>query len=157
MAAGPAAPAVKLIKSWLNYSESNGKAQTYIMKPYNKLTGRSLNVKTTPWCQITIVSCLYQSKCAKTYSKTAGCTQQLNWYRSHKRFKKRGVKPAVGWQVMYNFKDSSTSKSTHAGLIVAKSGSYITVIEGNKANKVGARKIKYNSKYIVGFGLPYYK
>lgn len=156
MASG-ASSAVKLIKSWKGYSESDGRAQKYIMKPYNKLTKRSLNVKTTPWCQITIVSCLYQAKCVKSYSKTSGCTQQLKWYKSHKRFKKRGVKPSVGWQVMYNFKDTSTTKSTHTGLIIAVSGSYITVMEGNKSNKVAIRKIKYTSKYIVGFGLPYYK
>lgn len=146
-----------LFKSWNGYSESNGKAQKYIMKPYNKISGRSLNVKTTPWCQISVVSCLYQAG-VKKYYITAGCTQAMNWYKKKGRFKKRGVTPQVGWQVFYNFKDSSTSKSTHTGLVTSvntKTG-YMYVIEGNKSNKVGYRHIKYNSKSIVGFGLPYY-
>lgn len=157
MSSASVAAAAKKFKSWNGYSESNGKAQTYIMKPYNKLTGRKLNVKTTPWCQIAVVSCFYQCKTVKKYSTTSGCTQQLKWYKSRKRFKKRGTKPSVGWQVMYNFKDSSTTKSTHTGLVISVSGSYCTVIEGNKSNKVGTRKIKWNSKSIVGFGVPYYK
>ena len=146
-----------LFKSWNGYSESNGKAQKYIMKPYNKISGRSLNVKTTPWCQISVVSCLYQAG-VKKYYITAGCTQAMNWYKKKGRFKKRGTTPQVGWQVFYNFKDSSTSKSTHTGLVtsVNKKTGYMYVIEGNKSNKVGYRHIKYNSKNIVGFGLPYY-
>ena len=154
---GTAQDARLLFKSWNGYSESNGKAQKYIMKPYNKISGRSLNVKTTPWCQIAVVSCLYQAG-VKKYYITSGCTQAMNWYKKKGRFKKRGATPQVGWQVFYNFKDSSTSKSTHTGIVtsVDKKKGYMYVIEGNKSNKVGYRHIKYNSKSIVGFGLPYY-
>ena len=155
---GTAQDARLLFKSWNGYSESNGKAQKYIMKPYNKISGRNLNVKTTPWCQIAVVSCLYQAG-VKKYYITSGCTQAMNWYKKKGRFKKRGVVPQVGWQVFYNFKDSSTSKSTHTGIITSvnyKKKGYIYVIEGNKSNKVGYRHIKYNSKSIVGFGVPYY-
>lgn len=154
---GTAQDARLLFKSWNGYSESNGKAQKYIMKPYNKISGRSLNVKTTPWCQIAVVSCLYQAG-VKKYYITSGCTQAMNWYKKKGRFKKRGTTPQVGWQVFYNFKDSSTSKSTHTGIVtsVDKKKGYMYVIEGNKSNKVGYRHIKYNSKSIVGFGLPYY-
>ena len=157
MGNGTVQDARTLFKSWNGYSESNGKAQKYIMKPYNKISGRSLNVKTTPWCQISVVSCLYQAG-VKKYYITSGCTQAMNWYKKKGRFKKRGTTPKVGWQVFYNFKDSSTSKSTHTGLVTSvntKTG-YMYVIEGNKSNKVGYRHIKYNSKSIVGFGLPYY-
>ncbi len=158
MANGTVQEARALFKSWNGYSESNGKAQKYIMRPYNKISGRSLNVKTTPWCQISVVSCLYQAGVKKLYI-TAGCTQAMKWYKKKGRFKKRGTMPQVGWQVFYNFKDSSTSKSTHTGIVtsVNKKTGYIYVIEGNKSNKVGYRRIKYNSKNIVGFGLPYYK
>lgn len=158
MANGTVQEARALFKSWNGYSESNGKAQKYIMRPYNKISGRSLNVKTTPWCQISVVSCLYQAGVKKLYI-TSGCTQAMNWYKKKGRFKKRGTTPQVGWQVFYNFKDSSTSKSTHTGIVtsVNKKTGYMYVIEGNKSNKVGYRHIKYNSKNIVGFGLPYYK
>lgn len=152
----PASTAVAKIKSWNGYSESNGKAQKYIMKPYNKLTGRKLNAKTCPWCQITVVSCFYQTKSVKSYSKTSGCLQAMNWYKSKKRWKKKGIKPAVGYQVFYDFKGQG--KPTHTGLVTAVSGSTVTVYEGNKSNKVGARKFNYKTyKYVLGYGLPYYK
>lgn len=154
---GTAQDARKLFKSWNGYSESNGKAQKYIIKPYNKISKRNLNCKTTPWCQIAVVSCLYQAG-VKKYYITSGCLQALNWYKKKKRFKKRGVKPQVAWQVFYDFKGNG--KPTHTGLITSvdyKKKGYIYVIEGNKDNKVGYRHISYKSKNILGFGLPYYK
>lgn len=149
---------IQKAKSLIGASESNGKAQALVMRPYNKLTGRSLNVKTCPWCQIFIVSCEYTSGAVKKgkYSKTSGCLQALNWYKQKKRFKKRGVTPSPSWQVFYDFKGNG--KPTHTGVIVSRNTKKktITVAEGNKSNKVAYRTISWNSKYIIGYGLPYY-
>ena len=155
MADGTVKTAVAKIKSWKGYSESNGKAQKYIMRPYNKISGRSLNVKTTPWCQITVVSCLYQAGLKKYYI-TAGCKQAVNWYKNKKRWKAKSTKPSVGWQVFYDFKGKGNP--THTGLVTAVSGNTVTVYEGNKSNAVGVRKYNYKTytKYIYGYGLPYY-
>lgn len=145
-------------RSFYGDSESNGKAQKDIMRPYNKLTGRNLNVKTTPWCQIYVVSCEYQSGAVKAgYCKSAGCLQALNWYKSKKRFKKRGNPQGLGLQVFYDFKGKGNP--THTGIIVSynKNKKTITVIEGNKSDKVGYRTISWNSKYILGYGVPYFK
>ncbi len=162
--AGGATLAANKIQSWNGYSEAvkDGRAQKYIMKPYCTLTKRKgLNVRTTPWCQITVVSDFYQTKRAKKHTTTAGCTQAMKWYKNKKRFKKRGVKPTLGWQVFYNFKNpSSTTKSTHTGLVIGHKGTNkIIVKEGNAGSPghVKSRTIAYNSKYIVGFGVPYYK
>lgn len=154
---GTAQDARKLFKSWNGYSESNGKVQKYIIKPYNKISKRNLNCKTTPWCQIAVVSCLYQSG-VKKYYITSGCLQALNWYKKKKRYKARGYTPKVGDQVFYDFKGNG--KPTHTGIVTSvnyKKKGYIYVIEGNKDNKVGYRHISYKSKNILGFGLPYYK
>lgn len=146
-------------KSWNGYSESNGKAQKYIVSPWNKKVGRKVNCKTTPWCAISTASDLLQVG-VKALSTSAGCTQQMKWYKSKKRFRKRGAVPKVGDLVFYNFKNSSTLISTHTGMVTSvnyKKKGYIYVIEGNKGNKVGYRHIAYNSKSIVGFGVPCYK
>ena len=72
------------MRSFDGASEKNGRAQKEIMRPYNKLTKRKLNVKTTPWCQITCVSADYQTKVVKKYTTTAGCRQALNWFKKKK-------------------------------------------------------------------------
>lgn len=160
--AGGATLAANKIQSWNGYSEAvkDGRAQKYIVKPYNKLTGRKLTVK-TPWCQITVVSDFYQTKSCTKYTTTAGCTQAMKWFKNKKRFKKRGTKPLLGWQIFYNFKNpGSTTKSTHTGLVIGHKGNdKIIVKEGNAGSPghVKSRTISINSKYIVGFGIPYYK
>ena len=167
---GTAADARLLFKSWEGYSESNGKAFKYIIKPYNKISGRHLTAK-TPWCQIAVISCLYQSGVPVSKSKnasqkmyiTSGCTQSMNWYKSKKRYKARGVTPKVGWQPFYHFADKKgkrSSKPGHTGMVTSvdtKKKGYMYVIEGNKKNKVGYRFISYKSLDVMGFGIPYYK
>lgn len=146
-------------KSW-NGLKEGPEVDKKIINPWSKKTGRKgVKSKTTPWCAIATASCLIQIG-VKKLSTSAGCTQQLKWYKAKKRFRKRGSVPKVGDLVFYNFKDSSTSKSTHTGMVTSvnyKKKGYIYVIEGNKSNKVGYRHISYKSKNIVGFGVPYYK
>ena len=155
---GGSAKAVKKIRSW-NGLKEGAPVDKAIINYWNKKMGMHAKSKTTPWCQITISSLFLQTSSVKgKYYKGAGCTQSMKAYKSAKRFKKRGVKPSVSWQVFYNFKNpKSTTRSTHTGLIIAISGKYITVQEGNKSNKCATRKVAYNSKYIVGFGVPNYK
>ena len=151
--AGKAADAVKLINSWIGYSESNKKADKYIIKPWDKWVKRALTSK-TPWCQITCSSCLHQSSVPTT--KTSGCKQAVAYYKSIKRWKKAGSKPSVGSQIFYDF-SGKRKKPTHTGLCIAVSGTTMTVVEGNKSDAVGKRKISYKSKYIYGIGVPKYK
>lgn len=143
-------------KSWNNYSERNGKAQKFIVSKYNARTGRHLNCKTVGWCQIAAIEAQLQSNSVRRAYITSGCKQSKAWYVKNKRWKNRGAIPSYGWQVFYDFKGKG--KPTHTGLVTAVSGSTVTVYEGNKSNKVGARKFNYKTyKYVLGYGLPYYK
>ena len=152
--AGTSAQACAKIKSWLGYSESNGKADKFIVKPWGKWTGNTkATSKKNPWCQITVSECLHNVKVST--SSSAGCTQARNWYKARKRLKSRGTKPSKGWQVFYNFKGGKNP--THTGLVYSVSGKYMTVIEGNNKNAVRARKILYASKNVLCFGVPPYK
>ena len=70
--------------SWRGYSESNGKAQKYIIEPWNKATGCKANCKKNPWCAIAVASNLIQIK-ASGYSKASTCKKQKEYYKKHKR------------------------------------------------------------------------
>ena len=156
MANGTVSEAVALFKSWKGLNETTKHAQTQkkIINPYNKISGRKLDCKTTPWCQIAVVSCLYQAG-LKKYYVTAGCKQAVSWYKNKKRWKSKSTKPQVGWQIFYDFKGKGNP--THTGLVIAVSGNTVTVEEGNKSNAVGPRKFNYKTyKYIYGYGQPYY-
>ena len=154
-----AADARKLFKSWNGYSETNGKAQKYIVDPWNKKMKRKVSCKTTAWCAITTASVMIQCKVNVTGNGlSAGCTQQMKWYKSKKRFLSKGHMPKVGYLVFYNW-DKKTDTAQHTGMVtsISKNGGY--VIEGNKADKVGYRKIGNfkTNPYIIGFGVPPYK
>ena len=68
--------------------------------------------------------------------------------------------PTTGDVIFYDWDDSGKGDNTgwpdHVGLVVKVSNGVITVIEGNKNDKVAERVIKVNSKYIRGFIVPKY-
>lgn len=154
------AQARKLFKSWHGLKEGP-QVDKKIINPWAKKTGRKgIKSKTTPWCAISCASCLLQIG-VKYLSTSAGCTQQLAYYKKKKRFKARGSKPAVGDLVFYNFnKVKKSNVSTHMGMVTSvnyKKKGFIYVIEGNKGDKVAYRHVSYSSASIIGFGKPYYK
>lgn len=152
-----AAKARAKFKSWNGYSESNGKAQKYIVDPWCKYMGMKISCKNHAWCAIAVASCLYQVG-VKKRSMSAVCKVQMKWYKDKKRYHARGsYVPKVGDIVFYDFKGDGYA--THVGMVTSvnyKKKGYIYVIEGNKSNKVGYRHISYTSKSILGFATPYY-
>lgn len=166
MANGTEAEARKLFKSW-NGIKEGAECDKKIISAWNKRTGRSVKSKTTPWCAISVASCLIQAGVTTGTSKnsagiSAGCTQQMNFYKSKKRWKSKTTKPQPGWIVYYNFK-GGTSTATHCGMVTStdyKKKGFMYVIEGNKNDKVGYRHCRYGKnvyKYVLGYGVPYYK
>lgn len=152
-----AAKARSKFKSWNGYSESNGKAQKYIVDPWCKYMGMKISCKNHAWCAIAVASCLYQVG-VKKRSMSAVCKVQMKWYKDKKRYHARGsYAPKIGDIVFYDFKGEGYA--THVGMVTSvnyKKKGYIYVIEGNKSNKVGYRHISYTSKSILGFATPYY-
>ena len=166
MANGTEAEARKLFKSW-NGIKEGAECDKKIISAWNKRQGRSVKSKSTPWCAISVASCLIQSGVSTGTAKgsagiSAGCTQQMNFYKQKKRWKSKTTKPQAGWIVYYNFK-GGTSTATHCGMVTSvdyKKKGYMYVIEGNKNDKVGYRHCRYGKnvyKYVLGYGVPYYK
>lgn len=139
---------IKKAKSFYGYSESNGKAQKFVISPWNSWTKRHVNCKVTPWCQIFVGSVMHQ--CKVTYTKTAGCKQAIAWYKDHKKWKGKTSKPVAGYQIFVN-------GHKHTGIVVSVSGDYLKYISGNSSNAVRYSTIKWKSnKKIDGYGIPNY-
>lgn len=68
--------------------------------------------------------------------------------------------PAPGDVIMYDWQDSGSGDNKgwpdHTGIVMDVKDGYIHVIEGNKNDAVGERKLKVNGKYIRGFIAPKY-
>lgn len=68
--------------------------------------------------------------------------------------------PTTGDVIFYDWDDSGKGNNVgwpdHVGLVVKVENGVMTVIEGNKNDKVAERVIKVNSKYIRGFIVPKY-
>ena len=72
-------------------------------------------------------------------------------------------KPQIGDIVMYRWDDGAnyaatdnTSAPNHVGIVAAVNGSIMTIIEGNKGEKVATRSLFVNGRYIRGYCLPDY-
>lgn len=148
-----ASKAIQLIKSWKGLKEGPV-VDKKIINPWNKVVGRSVKSKTTPWCAITVSSCFIQ--CGKSvvtgYSKSAGCKQQKSYYVKYKRFIKKGQRPAAGYVIFLN-------DCKHEGLVISTSANGIgKYIAGNTSDMVKECSFNWKTaKNVVGYGKPNYK
>lgn len=146
--------ACNLMKKWrsLPCTEANGKADHYIIQPWNKKTGRHITSKSTPWCAVTVASCLLQIH-ASGYSLSAACSTQRAYFKAHKRWIAAGNKPKRG-DVMFI--------TGHEGIITCvRSNGTGAYISGNSSNAVRLgtfnwKSKKCGSKKILGYGRPKY-
>lgn len=71
-----------------------------------------------------------------------------------------GYRPQFGDVIFYDWQDSGSGGNTgwpdHVGIVEKVSSDKITVIEGNKSNAVGRRRIKIGAKHIRGYEVPKY-
>lgn len=143
------ATVIKKAKSLYGCKESNGTAQAKVIRPWNKWTGRSINCKTTKWCQ-TYCGSVIGAQCKVPYTKTNGCKQAAAYYKKIKRWKSKTTKPSVGDQIF-------VKKYNHTGIVTKVTAYYVTYISGNLSNAVRYSTIKWkNNSKIDGYGRPRY-
>lgn len=139
--------------SWKGYSESNGKAQKFIVEPWNKATGCKANCKKNPWCAISVASCLIQIHGAG-YSRAATCKVQKSYYKRNKRWINAGTRPHIGDVIFV---------TGHEGMVTStnKNGTG-TFYSGNCKNSTlpstfNWKKCTWGSKKVLGYGRPIWK
>ena len=143
---------VKKAKSWRGCSESNGKAQKYIIEPWNKATGCHANCKKNPWCAIGVASLFIQCG-VKSFSKSSTCKNQKNYYKKNNRWLSASVRPYKGLVIFITGHEGFVEYTRANGEGLYWSGncnnSWLPSKFNWKTGKAGKRK-------ILGYGKPKY-
>lgn len=159
---------VSTAKGFLGCKEADG-SHRKIIDIYNKYLSTAVKSGTVnyrvgyadAWCATFVSTVFIQAGLASLCPVECSCPRMIELAR------KRGiwieddsVVPEPGWIIMYDWQDSGkgdcTGTADHTGIVTAVSGKQITVIEGNKEDKVGYRSLAVNGRYIRGYIAPAY-
>ena len=153
---------IDTMNSLVGLNEKDGSFRV-IIDTYNKLRpAGSYKMKyTDAWCACTVSTCALVNNMADIIPIDVSCGKMVE------KAKKMGIWiendafiAQPGDIIMYDWGDSGKGDCTgwpdHVGLVVDTDGVTMTIVEGNKSEKVGTRKLKYNSKNIRGFIVPKY-
>jgi len=149
-----------LALSLVGLNEKDGSFKP-IIDIYNKATSGYKVKYTDAWCA-TFVSALaimqgiqdifpLECSCARMVKKA----QAMGIWVENDAFV-----PQIGDIIMYDWQDNGKGDNKgnpdHVGIVVNVAGTSITVVEGNKAERVGKRVLSVNGKYIRGYITPRY-
>lgn len=152
-----------IARGWLGCKESNG-THKKIIDVYNahKPLARGYKVKyTDSWCATFVSACAIKVGYTDIIPLECSCNQMINGFKKIGRWCEDDAHvPSPGDVIFYDWQDSgkgnNKGSSDHVGIVEKVEGSTITVIEGNKNDAVGRRKLQINGRYIRGYGLPKY-
>lgn len=153
---------LNVMRSWLGFSEYNGKFKQ-IIDLYNSVLPlpRGYAVKyTDAWCDATVSAAAIKAGAQDLIGRECGCEQHI------KIFKQKGIwiedgtiRPEPGDVIVYNWGDSTQANdgyADHIGYVEYVSGNTITAIEGNKNEAVERRSLPVGWGYIRGYAKPKY-
>lgn len=153
-------------KGWLGYSEANGKHRE-IIDLYNtqKPLPRGYKVKySDEWCATAVTAAGMKAGLGRIILGECSCSRMIELYKKAGRWKEKdSYVPSIGDIVMYDWQDGTnyaktdnTGNPDHVGIVAGINGDTLTIIEGNKGEKVAYRNLKINGRYIRGWCLPDY-
>jgi hypothetical protein len=148
---------------YLGCNEADG-SHREIIDRYNSIHPLPRGYKMSysdPWCAAFIGAIAAECGMTDILLPECSCDAMIELYR------KRGLwmeaddyTPKVGDLVLYDWQDSgsgdNTGSSDHIGIVYARDGNNLTIVEGNISDSVDFRQIKVNGRYIRGYCLPDY-
>ena len=154
---------VTTAKNYLGLNEADG-SHLAIVAIYNsqKELPRGYRVqKTDSWCAATVSAVAIECKLTDIMPTECSCGKMVELYKKLGRWMETDTYiPQAGDIVMYDWNDTGSGDNTgwpdHVGIVVGCDGKSITVIEGNKNDTVGYRRLSVGGKYIRGYCLPDY-
>ena len=158
---------VNIMRSWLGWSEANRKFRA-IIDLYNtqKPLPRGYKLQyDDEWCAATVTAAGIQAGLEDIIFGECSCSRMVALYQKAGRWMEDDAyKPQIGDIVMYRWDDGinyastdNTSSPNHVGMVAEVNGRVLTIIEGNKGQKVATRSLFVNGRYIRGYCLPDYK
>lgn len=157
---------VNVMQGWLGWSEANGKFKA-IIDLYNRQkplpAGYRMKYK-DEWCAATVTAAGMQAGLEDIIFGECSCSRMVELYRKAGRWMENDAyTPQIGDIVMYRWDDGAdyaatdnTSSPNHVGMVAEVNGRVLTIIEGNKGQKVATRSLFVNGRYIRGYCLPDY-
>lgn len=152
---------VDIMKSWIGYSENNGKHKK-IIDIYNTISPIPAGYKvkySDSWCAATISAAFHKAGYDNICPLECSCNRMIAKAQSMGIWVENdSFKPQPGDIILYDWQDSgigdNKGSSEHVGVVESVSGNTINVIEGNYSDQVKRRQIKVNGKFIRGFITP---
>jgi len=154
---------VQIAVNWLGCKKSDG-SHKKIIDLYNRHTPLASGYRvqyTDPWCATFVSAVAIKAGLTDIMPTECSCSRMIALYQKLGRWQENDAYvPKPGDIMMYDWHDSGKGDCTgapeHVGIVTRVSGSTIQVIEGNKNNAVGYRKMRVNGRYIRGYCLPDY-
>ena len=139
---------IEQAKSWLGITEYDGRFSE-IIRTYNEIpNARGPALASYPWCAI-YVSAVYWKAVGESRFAEMACDAMIAKFQNLGLYSASG-RPDVGDVIFYDWDNNGTSD--HVGIITEVTANGYTVIEGNKSDAVGCRRIAYSYPYIKGIG-----
>ena len=150
-------------RAWLGCGEADGSHRP-IIDCYNSISPLPRGYRmlyTDPWCAAFVSAVGQKAGLGQLLFPECACDAMIALYREAGRFEERDdLVPKRGDVIFYDWEDSGygdcRGSSDHVGIVLQLEGDVITVIEGNKSDQVGLRKLHVDSRYIRGYGRHYY-
>ena len=147
---------IGMAKSYIGTPEGSQKHRE-IIDSYNRARYSDAYQMTMsdPWCCAFVVAMYEMCNMADIIPGYAYCDGMIQIFKQWGRWKNRiGYTPQKGDVIFYDW--NGDGSSDHVGIVSDNSFGQLTVIEGNKSDAVGYRKIVTDSSQIIGYGTPNY-
>ena len=153
---------LSVMRSWLGYSEANGKYKK-IIDLYNshKPLARGYKVQYgDAWCDTCVSAAAIKAGAVDLIGTEVGCEEHIQIFKRKGIWIEDGtITPQPGDIIVYNWDDRTQPNdgyADHIGYVETVSSGKITAIEGNKNDAVGRRTLLVGAGNIRGYARPRY-
>ena len=149
--------------SYLGCNENDG-SHRQIIDLYNSHWPLAVGYYVTytdDWCDTFVSAISIAEGLTDIFPTECGCERHINLFQQIGSWvESDGYVPKVGDLIFYDWEDSGYGENygtaDHVGIVTARIGNYVRIIEGNKDDAVGFRTITLNQQYIRGYATPAY-